>query len=266
MVTARHRIGDGSDGRGACSKGYTEQDWIDVLLGNADGWRRQTLERHAAECAACAAVKREWRELLADETVSLGPAHEPAALSPRLRASLDREVRWLGMKRKLRRLRKRALAGALPVAAAIILLSIVMNGVPDVTSKHEQEPYLTYVERQEPGALKIVQAADTSRYRIVAQDGRSENGYLWLSGDSSEAFLLIDHLQGLNETVYQAWAVGGGRSDSLGVVKLIGERGHLHMKTETLRTADIITISAEPLGGSLQPTTRQIVLLLLQNR
>lgn len=262
MVTARHEISELSDGHDVCAHGYAEQDWIDLLLGKTEVWRRQKLEQHAAGCNVCSALYREWSELLAADSGDPEAEKESLELSPRLRASLEREVRWIGLKRKLRRW---TLAAAVPVAAAVLLLSLFMNGLTG-GGPQQQEPYLTYVERQEPEALKVVQAADTARYRIAAQNGRYENGYLWLSRDSSEAFLLLDHLDGMNGAVYQAWAVVGDRSDSLGVVKLIGERGHLHMKTETLRTADIITLSAEPLGGSIQPTTRQIVLLLLSNR
>lgn len=260
MVTTGQESRNPSEEHGVCLQGYTEQDRIDLLLGKTEGWRRQTLERHAAGCAACSALSRDWSALLAEGTEEADKANEPLELSPRLRASLEKEVRWIGLKRKLRRW---TLVAAVPVTAALLLLSLFANGSPEVS---QQEPYLTYVERQEPEALKVVQATDTARYRIIAPSGRSENGYLWLSGDSSEAFLLLDHLAGLHDTVYQAWAVVGDRSDSLGLVKLIGERGHLHVKTETLRTADIISLSAEPVGGSLQPTSRQIVLLLLQNR
>ncbi|MDQ0064055.1 anti-sigma factor [Paenibacillus harenae] len=244
-----------------CGHGYSEQDWIDYAMNKPGVIRQKTMEENLASCGQCAAVYREWAFLLAvgdsrDWTESVS-----APLAAGHLASLEKEIRRIG---RMRRLRKWAIAGALPVAAALLLFALLRGTPPN----EALTPFEAYVERQEPAALHVVMAPDTSRYRIMAPGGRTENGYLWLSGDSSEAFLLLDHLTGLSNSVYQAWAVKGDRSDSLGLVKLKGTRGHLHVRayTDMLLGADIISLSAEPMGGSAQPTSRQIELLLLNRR
>lgn len=172
--------------------------------------------------------------------------------------SLSRRVRLRGW---MRRVRRRWAAGVFPVAAACLLIVALRLG--GVATMEEPPPINDYVQLQEPAALAVLSAPDTARYRIVAPIGGEGDGYFWLSGDSSEAFLLLDRLPVLELADYQAWAVSGSRRDSLGLMKLSGKRGHLYVRADALRMADTIALSAEPKGGSLQPTTEQIILLLL---
>ncbi|MEK3882657.1 anti-sigma factor [Paenibacillus sp. PL2-23] len=238
-----------------CEAGFTEQDWIDALIGHADTVRRTALHLHAAECASCQALREEWGQLLSPTTGKNDGAPEAYELTPSRRASLRRRVRLKGAGRWLGR---SLLAGSAAVAA-VILVAMLMS--QDRLTSASDEHLLSYVESQEPAALQLVRASDTSRYRIAPQ-GEAREGYLWLSGDSREAFLLLDPLARQDGEDYQAWAIQGARRYSLGIVKFAGGAGYLHMKTDLLPYADHIALSTEPKGGSETPSQQRFMLLV----
>ncbi|MCR2802600.1 anti-sigma factor domain-containing protein [Paenibacillus soyae] len=244
----------------SCEAGYAEQHWIDLALGRTDRSRQATLLNHLDVCGHCRAAHDEWSKLLIADAAGACGMEEPLELPAKRRSSLERQVRRI---RAGKRLKKSLLAGASAAAAAVMIAVALLNRGPVV----EPDTHLiSYVEQMEPAALRMMQAADTSRYSILPQGNRQESGFLWLSGDSKEAFLILEHLNGRANSDYQAWAVQGTRSDSLGLVKLSEDRGYLHIKADILPAAENIALSAEPQGGSLRPTTRQIVLLMLPKR
>src|SRR5690606_34914209 len=98
-------------------------------------------------------------------------------------------------------------------------------------------PVDSFVSSREPAAVTVLRAADTQQYRIMPATGGQSGGYVWLSGDVSEALLLLEGLPLLEQADYQAWAVSGERQDSLGLLKLTGSRGHLHVRSPLLRGA-----------------------------
>ncbi|WP_168120242.1 anti-sigma factor [Paenibacillus sp. HB172176] len=271
---------------GGCAKGYGEQEWIDLILGKQAESVERAMRSHLSSCPACDAQYREWRELLAVEEVpeTAGEAweheqegsgqrmvesgkelaHERTAdartlLPPTRYQSLLGEVSKL--KRRSRR-KRWGVALALPAFAAAVIVALTLflpagDGKP--ASRIDE-----YVMRQEPAALAVLRNENTSKYRIAAAEGRAGEGYLWFNVSNNEAFLLLDRLTSGDEVDYQAWAITGDRRDSLGLITLSGTQGHLYMRTDLLRMADTIALSAEPKGGSPQPTTEQMVLLVLQ--
>lgn len=244
-----------------CPSSYTEQNWIDLLEGRVHTAVARDMHGHRPCCGACQSRYNVWSELLAEEELAVRGEGLTAAESITAEAAdipmrLKSEVKKIVRRRNLIR---RSLYAAAPVAAFLILILMLWgNAQPPSASVVE-----AYVRNEEPGAMRVVQASDTSKFKVAAAGMKAESGYLWLSGDSREAFLLLDHISELGETDYQAWAITGNRSDSLGLVKLSGRRGHLYI-TADLRTAEVLAISAEPKGGSHQPTSRQMVLLLLR--
>jgi len=241
-----------------CSEGYSEQDWAEYALGGWDAERGAAMERHRLYCEACAGADAEWRRLLAAETGE-GAAHTAEAYpSERTRRSLLRAV-----ERRAWRSRLLQRPARLSLAAGVLgLLLFGMLARVAIDPAEPAQPDVSFVSSREPAAVTVMQAADTQQYRVMPATGGQSGGYVWLSGDVSEALLLLEGLPLLDQEDYQAWAVSGGRMDSLGLLTLTGTRGHLHVRSAHLRGADTISLSSEPKGGSDFPTSEQTVLVL----
>ena len=242
---------------GICSEGYAEQDWAEYALGGWDAGRRDAMERHRLGCAACAGAAAEWRGLLAARLG--GAAERPATAYPgeRTRRSLLRAVERRAWRRRLGPARLGLAAGV----CGLLLFGMLARGA--IHPADPAEPVDYFVSSREPAAVTVMQAADTQQYRILPAAGGQSGGYVWLSGDVSEALLLLEGLPLLEQEDYQAWAVNGQRLDSLGLLKLTGSRGHLHVRSPLLRGAHTISLSSEPKGGSASPTSEQTVLVLI---
>ncbi|GEM_PF-533197 len=224
------------------------------------------------DVAIYAAQGREVVKQAADEKEqTMGAATEAGDVrsetvfpSERVYRSLRREVR---RRRAARMLRRWSLGGGVAAAAVAFGLTLLIANRPDQpldAGPVPRFPIDAYMMSEEPDALRVLQASDTSEYRIESLGATPGNGYIWLSGDSSEAFLLLDGLPDIVGSDYQAWALTGESQSSLGLVKLAGTRGYLHIRTGLLGRADLLSLSAEPKGGSSYPTTEPIVLLLFQ--
>lgn len=244
-----------------CPAGYTEQEWIDGLQQRLSANRMEQMEAHRSSCAICSDTWRTWAELLSvSEPGPSADASGAARAYPpsRVQLSLRRHAERLARLRRWRRRWPLAVASG-AVAATILLLSALYSG----GGEPSEAPIAAYVESQVPAALHVLSSPDTSRYRIVAQSGSEGAGYFWLSRDSREALLLLERLPELEFEDYQAWAVRGDRRDSLGLIQHAGGRSHLYLRDDALQQAEMISLSAEPKGGSAQPTSHQVILLLL---
>jgi len=239
----------------ACGEGYVEQDWTEYVLGGWDSGRRAAMERHRRSCSSCASAYAEWRMLLADEPA----ASEAMYPSERTRRSLLRAVKRRYWRAKL--FQSPVRIGLAAGVCGLLLFGMWMRTTIDPADPGQ--PVDSFVSSQAPDAVTVMQAADTQQYRVMPATGGQSGGYVWLSGDVSEALLLLEGLPMLDQADYQAWAVSGGRLDSLGLLKLTGSRGHLHVRSPLLRGADTISLSSEPKGGSASPTSEQTVLVLI---
>ncbi|HUC90826.1 MAG TPA: anti-sigma factor [Paenibacillus sp.] len=260
METVRLR-GEG----GACRDGYPEEVWADYALGNSEAGSRDALTGHLAICPACRASCDEWRRLFrtpanTENYAAIG-AECDLYPSEKSRRALVKAVKRARIRKSLRSLKHPRYWGT--ALAAVILLLTVAGLLENAGSP---DPIRAYVSRNEPSAVAVLQAPDTSKYRIRLAAGEAGDGYLWLSGDAGEALLLLDGLPSLESADYQAWANLGDRRESLGLLTVSGSKAHLHVKTPILRSTDNISLSAEPKGGSLWPTSDETLLVLLPNR
>lgn len=256
-------------GRGTeirCEYGYTQWQWADHLLGHTSGRTAAAMNAHRADCSACEAHYAAWRELLADLPADRsarlsGEAGERAEglsviPSERHRKSLARAVRAAG--RRHRRRRTPRLWAAAGLAAAVLLVFMLLRTIEPA------DPVGDYIVLREPNATAVLEAPDTTRFKIIPAYGLPGEGFVWLSGDAAEALLYLDGLPELEAADYQAWAIRGSHSDSLGLLKLANGKAHLHIRSRLLRGAETISLSAEPKGGSLRPTTEPMALVLFE--
>ncbi len=254
--------------KGLCLAGYSEQEWADYVLGGLDAGSRAAMTRHLGSCTACADTCDEWRMLLAAEPVmeharleqDADAAAEAGsrAIYPgdHVRRSLARAVARRSWRAKL--LHSPARYGLAAAVCVLLVFAVWMRGSIDPA-----EPVDSFVTSQVPDAVPVMQARDTLHYRVMPAAGGQSGGYMWLSGDVSEALLLLEGLPIVEQEDYQAWAVTGERQDSLGLLKLTGSRGHLFVRSPLLRGAETISLSSEPKGGSASPTSEQTVLVLM---
>ncbi|MFS0722958.1 anti-sigma factor domain-containing protein [Paenibacillus sp. 1P07SE] len=248
-------------GQRLCIAGYTEQEWVDYVLGKLPGTAADRMRTHMEDCRCCEEAHGQWSRLLGEAPSPSGMNHlmtpDPAEYpAERIRLALAGRVRRLAW---LRRLRRTWLAGTASALAASLIIVLMIGSQGDHTG---QPPVDSYVQLQEPAALAVLSAPDTSRYRMYPAVPGEGEGYIWLSGDNREAVLLLERLPEREFEDYQAWAVSGSRRDSLGLIKLADGRGHLYVRGDVLQLAEMIALSAEPKGGSRQPTSKQTLLLL----
>jgi len=257
-----------------CTSGYIEEEWVDFVLGNLSHTKRQQLESHLESCAACRQQMEEWSAILAAEPMpsvsssssdlyAIDKKHVIADLPDQkhllsLQRTVKQQARKLHLKRKLKE-HKYIIAGA---AAALLLLSITLKPLNDklVTPGYVDD----YVLHYEPGAASFVNAKESARYRVESAEGQSGSGYIWMKEDWSEVFLWLENLPVIDRQDYQAWAVSGEVANSLGIIQTVGSEGHLYIQTPYHQPTDFISITVEPKGGSLVPTSKQIVLIVRQ--
>lgn len=262
-----------------CTSGYMEEEWVDFVLGKLSHAKRQQLESHLESCAVCRQQMEEWSAILTakehmldatgQEQVSSFYKNEREAstvdaVMPEqkyllsLQRMVKRQARMHQLKRKLKE-QKYILAGA---AAALLLLAITLKPLNDklVTPAHVDD----YVLHYEPNAASFVNAVDSARYRVETAEGQTGSGYIWLKEDWSEVFLWLENLPVIERQDYQAWAVSGEVTNSLGIIQTVGSEGHLYIQTPYQHPTDFISITVEPKGGSLVPTSKQIVLIVKQ--
>ncbi|OUM96845.1 MAG: hypothetical protein A9Z00_04535 [Thermobacillus sp. ZCTH02-B1] len=255
----------GNDGfvPGRCSFGYADREWADYALGHLDAREASGMEAHASLCAACAERRDEWMRLL-------GPADGGPAASPlpeRRRRALRRAVRAVGLRRRLRR-------PVLAVCAATVLLTAgfllragvsvdpIRGAAPNAMHALPGE----YLLQREPDAVPVLADPDTTQFRVVRIFGMAGEGYIWLSGDAREALFYLYGLPDTDQVDYQAWAMRGPHADSLGILKLFDGVAHLHVRSMLLPDAEMISLSAEPKGGSERPTSPPAALVRFEAR
>lgn len=249
-----------------CALGFTDREWADFALGLLDAKDAAAMEAHAGACGDCAARRAEWLRLAPAPGGRPQDAPSVPLLPERRRRSLRRAVRAIGLRR---RLRGPAIAAA--AAAAVVLLTAGLlhraglAADPFAPSARHESPG-EYLLMREPEAGTVLTAPDTTQFKVVHSFGPAGEGYIWLSGDAQEALLYLYGLPDTDLVDYQAWAVRGPHADSLGVLKLVDGIAHLHVRSLLLPNAEMISLSAEPKGGSEQPTSTPAALVLFDAR
>lgn len=267
--------------RQICRERYEEEQWVDFLLGNLTHMKRQQLEQHLADCPACRQHVEQWGELLTERGEVMWSSgrqqsnftafsdNEPTATDDAanglpekhllsLRRHVKQQARWYKLKKKVSE--HKYMSGIAAAAVLLLMLPFMPLKPSSQTPGHVEQ----YVKHYEPAAVSFVHAIDSARYRVEAAEGQRSSGYIWLKDDLSKAFLWLENLPQIGLNDYQAWAISGEQISSLGIIQLAGSEGHLYMNAPLLNPSDFITLTVEPKGGSLMPTSEQIVLIVKQ--
>lgn len=263
----------GADAAGACRQAYSEQAWIDWLLGHTGRAETQAMERHLAECAACRTIVAEWRPLLgaapeprSGRAEAEGPASDASAALPSasVRFSLLAHVRLIGLRRRLRdllRRKRRWLYGA----TASLLLGLAVFGLMR-TAAAPQEQRSHYVAERLPEAAYMMGDPATASFRAEPANRSLGEGFIWYNDASGEAVVLLEGFIPSDGYVVQAWAVRGSAHANLGLMRQNVDRAHLYIRDRSLRQADNISLTIEPSGGSDSPTSPEALIFRLPQR
>jgi anti-sigma-K factor RskA len=241
--------------RGAAIPGcdqYSEERWTDFVLGRISPDKAAEMGRHLPDCPFCRSICEEWKELIVAFEEEPAPASaENAYPSPEIRLSLRKAVQLRGLKRRF--IRSSVVWSSLAACAAVIVLLAQLfrtNSPPEQIGR--------FVELHEPAAVTVIRNPETAKYRVSTAANGIGNGYVWLNGRTQEALVLLEDLPAYDgRQDYQAWAISGTHYASMGLFIVDEGRAHLYVKGAFLSSIDNIAVSAEPKGGSLQPTTRE---------
>jgi hypothetical protein len=260
---------DGGSVRNRCAFGYADREWAEFALGLLDAREAAEMEAHASLCGVCSGRRAEWLRLAPARDGGRREAPSVPPLPERRRRSLRRTVRAIGLRRRLRGPAITAAAAAAVVLLAVGLLQRIgfdANPFGSAAPAAHRESPGEYMMMFEPEAGPVLAAPDTTQFRVVHGFGTAGEGYMWLSGDAREALLYLLGLPDTDLFDYQAWAMRGPQADSLGVLKLVDGIAHLHIRSVLLPDAEMISLSAEPKGGSDQPTSPPTALVLFEAR
>ncbi|ANS73559.1 hypothetical protein AWM70_02345 [Paenibacillus yonginensis] len=258
----------------ACLRLYSEQDWIDWLLGSIPETRAAEMAAHAAGCPSCQMLKRRWEgifgtnldedqgqdgEYEAVETVDTVRAtqaavaaaihaYDPEAEFPRdrIRKQLRHKVRMIGFRRKIKGLFASRWKWTLGFAAALMLLALFWAALP---LAHPDTEWNRYVKIYEPEALPVLSDPQTVSYPLHWGGKEPQLGKMWYNADSKEVLMLVGGLvPGKGQTV-RVWLVNQSSEDNLGLLRYDANRAHLYVKDKTISPADNIVLTIEPEGG-----------------
>lgn len=258
-----------------CNSHYVEEEWVDFVMGMLSHDKRQQLEAHLEDCLVCRRYVEEWSLIYASNGVEqhsgeadtfnpIMAVERREQLMPdekyllSLQRAVKKQARLKQWKRKLKE-HKYMMGGAAAAAFVLVMSMLLFNHQPSTPVHVDQ-----YVRHYEPSAASFVNAVDSARYRIEMAEEQKSSGYLWLKDDLTEVFLWLENLPDLEMKDYQAWAMSGQQASSLGIIQRVGSAGHLYTTTSYLHPTDFIMLTVEPKGGSISPTSKQIVLVVKQ--
>ncbi|MGG6313913.1 anti-sigma factor domain-containing protein [Paenibacillus macerans] len=263
--------------RDLCVRLYTEQEWIDWLLGSLTEAKRAEMALHLEACPLCLEHKARWEDMLgaggeseampdAPVAVSQNPAPNPSLPLPhafpaahradalaaevpseRIRRRLRRRVKMIGWRRRASRLLAARWKWTVSLAAALMVLASVGFGLgrpnqPEAGWDH-------YVHTYEPEALSVLSKPDTISYPIALGRLEPEGGMVWYNAVSREMLMLVGGLVPDKGQTIRVWIVKEGTRDSLGLLQYHANRAHLYVKDKTLNLDDNLELTIEPVGG-----------------
>ncbi|WP_068780059.1 anti-sigma factor domain-containing protein [Paenibacillus sp. GM2] len=248
----------GTDLQHLCQEGYTEEAWIDYLIGTEGSFKRTEMSRHLARCPACQKRCEQWQELLLpdkdgkmtlasdlraiDDTTQIEQVMKP---SKRIYKKLRFRVRMLGIRRSAGRFlsAKRRLVIAL---GAVCILLAAVGGIMRMNDPETE--WNSYVKTYEPAAMNVMSSPDSEFYPISLGRPVPKSGVVWYNSHSGELLMLVGGLIPREDQVVRVWAVREGSRDDLGVLQYHAYRAHLYVRDRVLDQADII-LSIEPKSG-----------------
>lgn len=226
-----------------------EMDIVDDILGNLPSDRSRSLHRHLTECRACQKLYVEWRELLKDDISA-----EPSA---RLYKHLKTNFLCHHFKRKF--LRPATIWGAASVALVLTLMLALIT----IQSKQPLDPLKQLPMAAENIPPFVIDNTETVQYLIDPQEGQlaSINGIIWVNSHLDEIYCYVQNLEYNACYDYQIWLIKPIKREIGGLLQIMDEYGELHLNQRNIQEIQQISISLEPKGGSLYPTTGDTILV-----
>jgi hypothetical protein len=234
-----------------------EIEIVDDILGNLSLKRAQALQDHLAQCSSCRKLYGEWSELLKDDT----NVHPSARLYKRLRKNFQHKR----AKRKL--LQPSAIWGA----ASVALLGMLMLALATIQGQQpldswEQPPIgvkdiPSFVAEDMPRF--VTDDTETVEYLIAPQKGRfsSISGIIWINSNRDELYCFVQNLEDNAYYDYQIWLIKPVKRENGGLLRIMDQYGELYLQQKNIQEIQQISISQEPKGGSLYPTTDDTILV-----
>lgn len=235
----------------SCLKSYSEEEWIDWMMGLGEEPRRAEMEAHLQVCPYCRGICDAWVPLLSADRADVpnGPEFCANVLpSESLYRRLRRQVYMTKLSSAAKDLfGRRSKAGAL-LAGAFMLL--ILAGWIFRSGLHPEEPWGNYVERYEPSAISVMQKPDSISYPLDWGRPEPDSGVIWYNESSRELLMLVGGLVPGEDQVVHVWAVKAGSRDSLGLLQYHAYRAHLYVKDrDALNGADNIVLTIESKNG-----------------
>jgi len=226
-----------------------EIEIVDEILGNLPSNSSRALQNHLDRCRSCRKLYGEWLKILKD-----GMNVEPSAfLYKRLKNSFLRL-----------QIRRRLLCPAtLLSAASVAVIAVFILAISAIQSNKPLESWKQLPVASEEIPSFVMNDAKTVQYLIEPQNGRlgSANGIIWVNGQRDEVYCYMQNLENNAEHDYQIWLVKPVKKENGGLLRVIDGHGQLYLQQRNIREVEQISLSLEPKGGSLYPTSEDIVLV-----
>lgn len=255
-----------ADDPGACVRLYSEQEWIDWLLGSLAAVKRSEMAAHLTSCEVCLEHKRRWEEILdirgggqdaayktKEPAFALAYAGEDYGLpakvpSDSIRRKLRLRVQMTGWRLGVSRFFAHRWKWTVSFAAVLMVLIGMGVGIGRLTQPDAK--WDRYVQTYEPEALPVMSKPGTISYQIDMGRLEPDGGMVWYNADSREMLMLVGGLVPDKNQLVRVWIVKEGMRDSLGLLQYHANRAHLYVKDKTLSDADNLELTIEPAGGA----------------
>ncbi|HWO75663.1 MAG TPA: anti-sigma factor [Bacillus sp. (in: firmicutes)] len=223
---------------------WSDEEMIDYILGKQSELKSLSIQRTISECNHCHTQFTEWCQTLPQDEVIQPSAH----VKKRVMKSFKKEHA------KTSRIPFVWKTAGVAAASFIALFLLWTDGSPKQSINQTANDSI------------FVMNDDTDLYELVPQVSHDLKGYAWINSRTKEMYLLVDGLNPMGNHDYQAWVKTRDDVHDAGLLKWIGNRGQLYIKSEPIERAEYIIISIEPKGGSRQPTDQDPYLIQLNAR
>src|SRR3990172_7447971 len=242
------------------------------ILGTLDSEEQQRVEAYLREDPTAMEYVAQMRPVATFLTLSA----EPAAVSSNVKKELfgriisqppapESSSRWLSLKEKLRfAVRSQPMLVVLSLTIAVLSLAwgLVLSARVSVL-RNEVSSLQAALANQQRVILHLSDPGSKSIAIAGTELQPEASGRFIFNPGSREGGVIITGLQPLpGDRVYQLWLIKGDVPESAGTftVDQDGRASILVKAPASISSYDIIGVSVEPVGGSLQPTGEIVVL------
>ncbi len=231
-----------------------EIEIVDDILGNLPSIRSQALQEHLAECGSCRKLYAEWHNILEDDSNVEPTVYLYRRLKNRI---LRRQV-----KRKLLN------PAVLWSTASIIVIGMFILAVTTIQSRLPLDSWERLPIATEDIPSFVTDDKKTVQYMINPQKGQLSgiNGIIWVNGRRDEVYCYMQNVENNAGYDYQIWLVKPVKKENGGLLRVMEQYGELYLQQRNIQEVQQISISLEPKGGSLFPTTDDTILVDFNNR